>query len=100
MQNRDAEVALDELDGGGLLQVQVEEGSHGVLVTGTTGEPSLLTVAERIRLFELAVRTIRGRVPVVAAPGGQSLADTLEMASVPQLNDVTEAIRQLHAEQP
>jgi 4-hydroxy-tetrahydrodipicolinate synthase len=62
-----------------LVAFQVDEGSHGVLVTGTTGEPSVLTVAERIRLFELAVKVVRGRVPVVAAPGGQSLADTLEM---------------------
>jgi 4-hydroxy-tetrahydrodipicolinate synthase len=62
-----------------LLEFQVTEGSHGVLVTGTTGEPSVLTVAERIRLFEVAIATVRGRIPVVAAPGGQSLADTLEM---------------------
>ncbi len=31
---------------------------------------------------------------------GIGLADTLEMASVPQLNDITEAIRKLAAEQP
>jgi 4-hydroxy-tetrahydrodipicolinate synthase len=62
-----------------LVEYQVSEGSHGVLITGTTGEPSTLTVAERIRLYEAAVRVARGRVPVVAAPGGQSLADTLEM---------------------
>jgi 4-hydroxy-tetrahydrodipicolinate synthase len=62
-----------------LVELQVSEGSHGVLITGTTGEPSVLTVAERIRLFEVAVRVAHGRIPVVAAPGGQSLADTLDM---------------------
>jgi 4-hydroxy-tetrahydrodipicolinate synthase len=62
-----------------LLDRQVAEGSHGVLITGTTGEPSLLSAAERIRLFDLAVRTVKGRIPVVAASGGQSHADTVEM---------------------
>jgi len=62
-----------------LVERQIAEGSHGVLVTGTTGEPSTLTNVERIRLFEVAVKVARGRVPVVAAPGGQSHADTIEM---------------------
>lgn len=71
--------AVDEATFERLVDFQVREGSHGVLVTGTTGEPSVLTIAERIRLYEIAVRVVAGRVPVVAAPGGQSLADTLEM---------------------
>ncbi len=62
-----------------LVDLQVTQGSHGVLVTGTTGEPSVLTIAERIRLYEVAVQVVAGRIPVVAAPGGQSLADTVEM---------------------
>lgn len=74
---RDGEVDYETFER--LLERQVAEGSHGVLITGTTGEPSVLTVTERIRLFELAVRTVKGRLPVVAAPGGQSMADTMEM---------------------
>src|SRR5262249_34154114 len=62
-----------------LVERPIAEGSHGVLVTGTTGEPSTLPTAERIRLLEVAVKVARGRVPVVAAPGGQSHADTVEM---------------------
>ena len=71
--------AVDEATFERLVDLQVREGSHGVLVTGTTGEPSVLTIAERVRLYEIAVKVAAGRVPVVAAPGGQSLADTLEM---------------------
>jgi 4-hydroxy-tetrahydrodipicolinate synthase len=71
--------AVDIATFAALVERQIAEGSHGVLVTGTTGEPSTLTTAERIRLFEVAVEVARGRVPVVAAPGGQSHADTLEM---------------------
>ena len=59
-----------------LVEFQVANGSHGVLVNGTSGEPSTLTTAERNRLVEIAMATVKGRVPVVAATGSQSLAET------------------------
>ena len=59
-----------------LVAHQIEHGTHGVLVNGTTAEPSTLTVAERNRLLDTAVATVAGRVPVVAATGSQSLAET------------------------
>ena len=60
-----------------LVERQIAEGSHGIVVTGTTGEPSTLTVEERIRLLEVASRAARGRIPVVAATGSQSHADSI-----------------------
>ncbi len=60
----------------GLVNFQVGEGSHGVLVNGTTSEPSTRTVAERNRLVDVAMETVAGRIPVVAATGAQSLAET------------------------
>jgi 4-hydroxy-tetrahydrodipicolinate synthase len=62
-----------------LLERQVAEGSHGVLITGTTAEPSSLTLDERAQLIELAVQTVAKRLPVVAATGSQSYAETLEL---------------------
>ena len=62
-----------------LCEAQVAGGSHGVLVNGTTGEPSTLTIEERNRLVDLTVATIAGRIPVVAATGSQSLAETREL---------------------
>src|SRR3954469_5684341 len=64
-----------------LVETQVAAGSHGILVNGTTGEPSLLTIDERNRLVSLAVEQVRGRVPVVAATGSQSLAETRELTN-------------------
>ena len=58
-----------------LVTFQIEQGSHGILVNGTTAEPSTLTTAERNRLVTLAIETTAGRVPVVAATGSQSLAE-------------------------
>jgi 4-hydroxy-tetrahydrodipicolinate synthase len=59
-----------------LVELQIKEGSHGILVNGTTAEPSTLTTEERNRLVTLAVKTTAGRVPVVAATGSQSLAES------------------------
>ena len=59
-----------------MVDFQVREGSHGILVNGTTSEPASLSVDERNRLVDIAIETAAGRVPVVAATGSQSLAET------------------------
>jgi len=59
-----------------MIEFQIKGGSHGILVNGTTSEPASLTTDERNRLVTLAMATVKGRVPVVAATGSQSLAET------------------------
>lgn len=66
---------------GELTERQVREGSHGVVVCGTTGEPSSLTPDERTELVKVAVAVVAKRVPVVAATGSQSYAETLEITT-------------------
>src|SRR5438132_8150898 len=74
---RDGEVDLDKY--AELVERQVGEGSHGVVVNGTTAEPSSLTIEERCDLVQVAVQTVAQRIPVVAATGSQSLAETIEL---------------------
>ena len=62
-----------------LIDYQIEQGGHGVLVNGTTAEPSTLSVSERNRLVDIAVEITAGRVPVVAATGSQSHAETIAL---------------------
>jgi 4-hydroxy-tetrahydrodipicolinate synthase len=64
-----------------LVDRQARLGSHGIVVTGTTGEPSSLAASERIELTRIAVTTVAGRIPVVAATGSQSLAETVELTT-------------------
>jgi 4-hydroxy-tetrahydrodipicolinate synthase len=59
-----------------IVEFHIENGSHGLLVNGTTAEPATLTIDERNRLVDLAVKVANNRVPVVAATGSQSLAET------------------------
>ena len=60
----------------GLVEFQVKNGSHGILVNGTTSEPSTLTVEERNRTVDVAIEAAAGKVTIVAATGSQSLAET------------------------
>lgn len=59
-----------------LVERQIEAGSHGILVNGTSAEPSTLSVGERNALVDCAIRVASGRRPVCAATGSQSLAET------------------------
>jgi 4-hydroxy-tetrahydrodipicolinate synthase len=59
-----------------IVSYHVDNGSHGVLVNGTSAEPATLTIEERNRLVDLAVEVAQRRITVVAATGSQSLAET------------------------
>lgn len=59
-----------------MVEFQIREGSHGILVNGTTSEPASLSVEERNCIVDVAISTTNGRIPVVAATGSQSLSET------------------------
>jgi 4-hydroxy-tetrahydrodipicolinate synthase len=63
-----------------IVDYMIDNGSHGVLVTGTTGEPSTLTSDERKQLYKIAVDVAAKRVPIVAATGSQSEAETMDLS--------------------
>jgi 4-hydroxy-tetrahydrodipicolinate synthase len=64
-----------------LCERQVKQGSHGIVVAGTTGEPSSLTLQERMELLKVAVSVIAGRIQVIAATGSQSYAETAQLTA-------------------
>ena len=64
-----------------LVNFQIESGSHGILVNGTTSEPSTLTVDARNNIVDVAVAVNRGKVPLVVASGSQSLSETIALTN-------------------
>lgn len=62
-----------------IVERQVGAGTHGIVVTGTTGEPTSLTLAEREELYRRAVDVAGRRIPVVAATGCPDQASTLRL---------------------
>jgi len=72
--------AIDEAAFAALVRWQVASGVHGVVVAGTTGEHSTLTVAERKRLCEIAVAEAGGRIPVIAQVGAPGSREAFDLA--------------------
>lgn len=50
-----------------------------LIVTGTTGEASLLTFDERVKLMETAINAAAGRMPVIAGTGCASTKETIAL---------------------
>jgi 4-hydroxy-tetrahydrodipicolinate synthase len=73
--NEDGSIDFETLEN--LINWQIESGSHAISVTGTTGEPSSLTVEERVQVMERAAKVINGRVPFVPGTGSTNHAETL-----------------------
>lgn len=71
--------AIDEKAFVELINWQIESGSHGISVTGTSGEPSSLTMAERKRVMALAKETIAGRVFFAPGTGSTNHDETMEL---------------------
>ncbi|MEH7355735.1 2,4-dihydroxyhept-2-ene-1,7-dioic acid aldolase [Neobacillus drentensis] len=67
-----------------LINWQIESGSHGISVTGTSGEPSSLTVKERELVMENAIKTINGRVPFAPGTGSVNHQEALHLTKVAQ----------------
>ncbi|MFQ3333554.1 MAG: 4-hydroxy-tetrahydrodipicolinate synthase [Woeseiaceae bacterium] len=61
---------------GDLVEYQINNGSHGILVNGTTAEPSTLNIDERNKLVDVAIEVNAERLPVIAATGSQSFIET------------------------
>jgi len=64
-----------------LLNLYVEQGMHGILINGTTGEWFSQSEDERARVAEIAVDEIRGRMPVVVGCTAFRPADTIRLAA-------------------
>lgn len=75
---------LDEAALAGLIDWQIESGSHGVSVTGTTGEPSALTISERERVIQVAAAAVNKRVPFMAGTGSANFDETLRLTRFAQ----------------
>ncbi|MDG1015954.1 MAG: 4-hydroxy-tetrahydrodipicolinate synthase [Woeseiaceae bacterium] len=59
-----------------LVEYQLNHGSHGILVNGTTAEPSTLSIEERNKLIDVAIEVVGNKIPIIAGTGSQSLIET------------------------
>ena len=72
--------SLDEDAFGSFVDWQIEEGSHGLVPVGTTGESQTLSHDEHKRVVLLCIEVANGRVPVIAGAGSNNTREAIELA--------------------
>ncbi|MEX5730076.1 4-hydroxy-tetrahydrodipicolinate synthase [Rhodovulum iodosum] len=60
-----------------LIEWHLDEGTHGFVPVGTTGESPTLTHAEHETVIEEVVRAVDGRVPVIAGAGSNNTQEAI-----------------------
>jgi len=74
---KDGQLDLDTLKK--LVEWHIEQGSHGLVPVGTTGESPTLTHEEHDLVVETVVQAAAGRIPVVAGAGSNNTAETVRL---------------------
>ncbi len=71
---------IDYVSMGKLIEWQISQGIDALVVCGTTGEASTLSVMEKIQLTRFAVDLTDGRVPVIAGSGTNNTAASADLS--------------------
>ena len=74
----DSTVNFEKLDE--LIEFQLKNGTDSIVICGTTGETPTLSEQEHIDAIARAVKTVAGRVPVIAGTGSNSTAHCVELS--------------------
>jgi 4-hydroxy-tetrahydrodipicolinate synthase len=61
------------------VEWQIDQGSHGLVPVGTTGESPTLSHQEHKRVVELCVEAAAGRVPVIAGTGSNCTEEAIAL---------------------
>ncbi len=72
--------AIDEKAFREFVEWQIQEGSHGLVPVGTTGESPTLSHDEHKHVVEVTVNVARGRVPVIAGAGSNNTSEAVDLA--------------------
>jgi 4-hydroxy-tetrahydrodipicolinate synthase len=70
---------VDEKSLRDLIEFQIENGTHGIVPCGTTGESPTLSHEEHEYVIELTVKAVKKRIPVIAGTGSNSTEEALRL---------------------
>ena len=75
-----------------LVDWHIDQGSHGLVPVGTTGESPTLTHEEHDMVVEVVVAQAAGRVPVIAGAGSNNTAETVRLVRAAKKAGATAAL--------
>lgn len=64
-----------------LCDWHIEQGTHGIVIVGTSGESPTVNFEEHCELIRVAVEHVKGRIPVIAGTGGNSTLEAIELTT-------------------
>ncbi len=72
-----ADLSVDWDALGKLVEWHIEQGTHGIVAVGTTGESATIDVEEHIQVIRAVVEKVNGRIPVIAGTGANSTKEAI-----------------------
>jgi len=75
---KDGEIDWKAFDN--LVEWQIDQGSHGLVPCGTTGESPTLSHDEHMAIVSRCVDVVKQRIPVIAGTGSNSTSEAIELA--------------------
>ena len=64
-----------------LCDWHIEQGTHGIVIVGTSGESPTVNFEEHCELIRVAVEHVKGRIPGIAGTGGNSTLEAIELTA-------------------
>jgi len=62
-----------------IVAFHLENGTSGIVPCGSTGESSLLSIEEYLRVIEIVVEEVKGKLPVLCGTGSNSTSKSIDM---------------------
>ena len=62
-----------------LIHFHIENGTHGLVPAGTTGESPTLSHEEHQKVIELCIKETKGKIPVIAGTGSNSTVEAISL---------------------
>ena len=75
-----------------LVNWHVDQGSHGLVPVGTTGESPTLTHSEHDDVVKIVVEEAAGRIPVIAGAGSNNTVETVRLVEAAKAAGATAAL--------
>ena len=63
-----------------LIEFQILEGIDGLVICGTTGESSTMSLDEKKQVIEFTVNKVDKRIPVIAGTGGNNTEEVISLS--------------------
>ena len=62
-----------------LVDFHIKEGTDSIVAVGTTGESATLNTKEHCAVMDRVIKTVAGRIPVIAGTGANSTSEAIEL---------------------